>query len=56
VFFYNLHVPWKKLLIIKLLEKSIVYIIFYGNGKALWRLEGGFQIINVPRRIFKVFA
>lgn len=46
-YFHELCTPWKKALVIKLLGKAVGYRMLKDRLKKVWKLCGGFEIMDV---------
>lgn len=46
--------PWEDALIVKLLDKKIGFITMRERLKAIWRLAGGFDLMDVGNGVFMV--
>lgn len=50
----NLYEPWRDALVIKLLEKTVGYRVMKERLQRLWKLQGGFEILDVDNGYFMV--
>ena len=50
----ELYVPWQDALGIKLIGKSINYLVLKDCLKNLWKLQGGFELMNVDNGFYMV--
>lgn len=46
--------PWKDALVVKLLGKSVGYLVMKDRLQKIWKLQGGFDILDVDNDFFMV--
>ncbi|XP_020232532.1 uncharacterized protein LOC109812970 [Cajanus cajan] len=52
--FEQLCLPWKECLVIKILGKNIGYLTMRDRLHTLWKLQGGFELIDISQGYFMV--
>ena len=52
--FQELCLPWQDALVIKLLGKTVGFLVLRDRLRSLWRLQGGFEMVDVGNGFFMV--